>query len=193
MTTVHPSAILLCPVESPHLKQAPISAGIPLNSEDPCFLSEPWYAIKINNFKSNLCGNESRQENLRRSFLTCNSILLLESSISQGRALLRDAGLLHSPGLAAVGHLTCLGPIFPITKIIYFLYFVFFMFSIYIEKESTLKSTAISDKITRPKPLRTLHPPLGQPGCSSTTALAPPHIPSGGRRTDYICIDEPLL
>lgn len=171
MTTVHPSVILLCPAESPHLKQAPISARVPLNSEDPSFLSEPWYVIKSNNFKSNLGGKESRQENLLRFFLICNSILLLESSISQGKHCLGMQGSCD-PLALQVGkspHLSW--PRFPNNK--NYNFFIFYIFSMYIEKESTLTSTAISDKITHPKPLRTLHPALGQQGCSSTTALQP--------------------
>lgn len=62
----------------------------------------------------------------------------------------------------------------------------------YIEKEKTWKSTSISDKIMLPKPLRTLHPALGQPGCSSTTAPEPTHIPPIRGRTDYSHTNEPL-
>lgn len=134
MATVHPSVILLCRMEFPHLKQAPNLAGIPLNCEDPSFLSEPWYTIKSNNFKSNLGGNENSQENLMRFGSVFQYVTVFYSRKAEfpGES---TAQKWRAPALPWpcrwVGHLTCLGPIFPIIKIVFL---NFLIFSIHIEK-----------------------------------------------------------
>lgn len=114
--------------------------------------------------------------NLPKFFWTHNILLLLENSFSQGDCSAQGcrAPVLPWPCRQA-GHFTSRGTIFSNNNNCIFLFC----------NESTLRPAARSDKTTCSKPSSTLHAAGEQPGCSSTTALAPTHIPSGRGRLKH--------